>query len=234
MEPDHKHLTGLPLSLVSPVDLGRVIRELEQLENHLNELRIRTPGQEIKMPKTTKLMDDLLNLNQLNLLQAADRKTLKQFLSVVKQRAPRLHISFSADPSPLFVEKIMTWLRKEVHPVVLLTTGLQPNIGAGCIVRTTNKYFDFSLAKDFEKKRDVLMQALRDAPVKEAAPQAVTTTPAHAQQTVSTPAATAPAAPEKPLAKPTNTYLATPASPASATTEPGAPKLAAAHAEAHR
>jgi len=163
MESDHKHITGLPISLVGPVDLGRVMRELEQLSEQLHQLQLREAGDEIKMPKTSKMMDELLTLNQLNLLQEADRQTLAEFLKEVKTRAPRLHVSFSADPSPLFVEKIMTWLRREIHPVVLMTVGMQPNIGAGCIVRTTNKYFDMSLAKDFAKKRDVLMAQLKQA-----------------------------------------------------------------------
>ena len=58
----------------------------------------------------------------------------------------------------------MTWLRREIHPLVLMTVGLQPNIGAGCIVRTTNKYFDFSLRQDFANKRDLLQAALEMPP----------------------------------------------------------------------
>jgi len=171
---EHKHITGLPLSLVSPVDLGRVMRELDQLDNQLHEMQLRTAGQEVKMPKTTKMMDEILALNRLNLLLEEDRKTLRFFLKEIHDRAPRLHVSFSADPSILFVEKIMTWLRQEVHPVVLMTIGLQPNIGAGCVIRTTNKYFDLSLARDFAKKRDLLMQQLHDAPVQKPAVQAPT------------------------------------------------------------
>ncbi|HYH36035.1 MAG TPA: hypothetical protein VD706_00875, partial [Candidatus Saccharimonadales bacterium] len=81
-----------------------------------------------------------------------------------KQRSPVLHISFSADPSPTFTEKLMTWLREEIHPLVLLSVGLQPTIGAGCIVRTTNKQFDLSLREDFLKKRELLLSQLRSAP----------------------------------------------------------------------
>ena len=62
-------------------------------------------------------------------------------------------MSFSADPSVTFLTKLMTWLRQEIHPQVLLTVGLQPTIGAGCILRTTNRYFDFSLRQDFANKR---------------------------------------------------------------------------------
>ena len=112
------------------------------------------------MPKTSHLMDQIIQLNKLNLLQPPHRAALKQFLEAVKRQSPVLHISFSADPSPAFIEKLMAWLRKEIHPLVLLTVGLQPNIGAGCIVRTANKQFDFSLRQDFLEKRDLLRSQL--------------------------------------------------------------------------
>lgn len=162
MEPNHQHMEGLPLSLVSPVDLGRLLRELDSLNNQLQELALRSGGKELQLPRTTHMLDEVVSFNKLNLLLEADRATLKTFLTTIRTRAPRLHISFSADPSPLFIEKLMTWLRREVHPVVLITIGLQPSIGAGCVVRSTNKYFDLSLGKDFEDKRDLLMAKLRE------------------------------------------------------------------------
>ena len=113
---------------------------------------------ENKLPKTSKLMDQLVHVNRLNLLKDDDRAGLKRFLEDVKKRSPVMHISFSADPSTGFLDKLMAWLRREIHPSVLLTIGLQPNIGAGCIVRTTNKQFDFSLRQDFANKRGLLLQ----------------------------------------------------------------------------
>jgi hypothetical protein len=144
--------------------VGRLIRELELIDNTLLQLGLRAGGSEIKLPKTSHLMDQTVQVNKLNLLQAEDRAVLRQFLNAIKKQSPVLHMSFSADPSPAFIEKLMVWLRREIHPAVLLTIGLQPTIGAGCILRTTNKYFDFSLRQDFLKKRD-LLQAKLSAPV---------------------------------------------------------------------
>jgi hypothetical protein len=177
-------LVGLPMLVASPVDVGRLIRELEQIDNTLLQLGLRAGGAEVKMPKTSHLMDQTVQLNKLNLLQADDRGRLQQFLAAVKKQSPVLHMSFSADPSPAFIEKLMVWLRREIHPAVLLTIGLQPTIGAGCILRTTNKYFDFSLRQDFLKKRDLLLAKL-SAPV-------VSTLPATAVKPMTTvPAVTA-------------------------------------------
>lgn len=157
---DTKKMVGLPVSVASPVDLGRLIRELEAIDNSLTQLSVRGGGGEVKMPQTSQLLDQTVELNKLNLLQESDRKLLKQFLQGIRQRSPRLHMSFGADPSPKFIETLTQWLRTNVHPLVLLTIGLQPNIGAGCVVRTTNKYFDFSLGKHLGENRELLMSKL--------------------------------------------------------------------------
>jgi hypothetical protein len=155
-------MVGLPISVASPVDLGRIIRELDAVDNALNQSAIR--HEEVtELPKMSELLNQTVELNKLNLLQDSDRKLLMQFLVSIRDRAPRLHMSFSADPSPQFSEKLTAWLREKVHPLVLVTFGLQPSIGAGCVLRTTNKYFDFSLGASLTKNRDLVMQSLREA-----------------------------------------------------------------------
>lgn len=155
-----KHLSGLPLMASGPIDIGRLIRELEAVDNALLETELRTKAPATQLPKLGQLMNDTVELNKLDLLQAADRRQLLEFLTLVKDKAPVIHISFSAEPDMAFIEKIMTWLRREIHPVVLLTIGLQPNLGAGCIVRSTNKQFDLSLRQNFIDKRELLMSKL--------------------------------------------------------------------------
>jgi F0F1-type ATP synthase delta subunit len=98
-------------------------------------------------------------------LHEDSRQRLTSFLEEVRNHAPTLHMSFSADPSPAFTQRLITWLRSEIHPIVLLQVGLQPNIGAGSVVRTTNKYFDFSLRSRFKQKGDVLAQLLKEGSV---------------------------------------------------------------------
>lgn len=153
-------LVGLPLQVVGPVDVGRLLRELEVIDNAALQMNIRDGSDETKLPKVSQMMEKTVELNKLNLANAGNRKQLADLLTTVKEQAPVLHISFSSDPAPPFVEKLMAWLRREIHPVVLLTIGLQPSIGAGCIVRSTNHYFDFSLRQDLLKKQDMLMSSL--------------------------------------------------------------------------
>lgn len=154
---------SLPLSVATKMDVGRLLRELQQVDNFLNEDAIRTPGTPTKMPKTSRLLDETIAINKANLLHQKDRARLIDFILSVRTKAPIMHISFSADPSPAFTHKLITRLRSEIHPLVLLQLGLQPNIGAGSVLRTTNMYFDFSLRKRLEQKGDVLVEVLRGA-----------------------------------------------------------------------
>ncbi len=153
----------LPVLVASPTDVGRLARELEALDDSLLQLKLRKGGEAVHMPKTSQLMDETIQLNKLNLLQATDRKQLLKFLQAVKKQAPVMHASFSSDPSVAFIEKLMTWLRREVHPQILLTIGLQPTIGAGCMIRSTNHYFDFTLRHKFDAQRDMLIEKLGGA-----------------------------------------------------------------------
>ncbi|MEO8104985.1 MAG: hypothetical protein ABI602_01475 [Candidatus Saccharibacteria bacterium] len=151
----------LPGSVVGPVDLGRMLRELATLENTLMQLRLK-PDTAPRLPKTSKLLDQAIELNKLNLLDEADFIALQKFLSHTRECAPVLHISFGADPSAIFTQKLVQWLRQEIDPLVLLTIGLQPTIGAGCVVRSVNKYFDFSLREHLINNRQQLIAQLQE------------------------------------------------------------------------
>lgn len=195
----------LPGQVIGRVDVGRLLREVEELDNFMKQAAIREPGTPVKMPKTSRLVDEMVTTNKLNMLHEADRARLIDFLKSVKAKAPIMHMSFSADPSPTFLTKLIAWLRAEIHPLVLLQVGLQPNIGAGVIVRTTNKHFDFSLRQRFKKEREKLvlkLHAMSDShtPVFAAAGAAPAATPAAQPAQAPAAAAPAPAAPAKPTA----------------------------------
>jgi F0F1-type ATP synthase delta subunit len=152
---------SLPLSVVSLIDLSRLQRELEAVNIFLTQAAARATGTAVTLPKTTRNLEKLYQQNNLNLLVAADREHLGQFLQHVRDKAPRVHISFAADPSSAFMQKLVAWFRDTAHPLTILQIGLQPTIAAGCVVRTTNKYFDLSLRKDFDKHRKQLIDMVR-------------------------------------------------------------------------
>lgn len=188
----------LPVALATRSDLSRVIHELEKVDDFLRQSAIRQPGSPMQLPKTSKVFEELVNGSHLNMLLDDDRQYLEHSLEWMREKAPVMHVAFSTDPSPLFLERLITWLRQNISPYVLIRIGLHPNIGAGCVVRSTNKYFDFSLRQRFASKRELLLEQLgvvRTAATPEPAPVAPPETPAP------TPAATS-TAPEVPTAPP--------------------------------
>ena len=167
----------LPISIVTKVDVGRLLREITAIEDFLEQAAIRQPGTNVNLPKMTKAVDDLVTANKVNLLVSDERTSLIEFLTEVREKAPEIHFSFSAEPSPGFMQKLPTYLRDNIHRHVLLQIGLQPTIGAGFMMRTTNKYYDFSLRTALKSKHDLLIDSLRN--LKSSAPEATQTeTPA--------------------------------------------------------
>lgn len=152
----------LPPTLSGPADVARLARELESLESYMYQAGLRHKGEAIKLPKMSRAIDDLAQLNKLELLKPEDRKKLGALLTVLHTKAPVMHISFSVEPSAAFVAKLVNWLRENINPFVLVTIGKQPTIGGGCVVRTTNKQFDFSFRQYLQGHRGDLSNALAE------------------------------------------------------------------------
>jgi F0F1-type ATP synthase delta subunit len=150
----------LSTNIISQVDVARILRELKDLEDFFAANKTRPAGSALQLPKLTRLLDEIAKDNDYNLLEEAHRKALKQQLDVVLGKAPLLHISFAAEPSPKALEKILVWFRTNIHPQALLQVGLQPSIAAGCVVRTANRVFDMSLREHLNDQQKFLAQLI--------------------------------------------------------------------------
>lgn len=149
----------LSLAVATRSDLSKCLREMETLEDFFHQAGLRNV-QAKEVPRVSLALESLASANQLNLLVAQDRGDLMNFLARVKAKAPVVHLSFPSEASGDFIARILEWFRTEVHPFVLLHIGLQPELAAGCVVRTTNKMFDFSFRNRFEKSKQLLIAAL--------------------------------------------------------------------------
>ena len=150
----------LPVLVFGVVEVRRLKRELEALDDYMQQTTIREPGRQPALPRLSRLMEGLATDNGRNLLVDSDRQELRQFLGNIEKTAPTVHVSFASDPSSAFIAKLVTWLRGNIHPQILLQIGLQPTIAAGCIVRTANKSFDLSLRQNLTEQRGKLIEAL--------------------------------------------------------------------------
>jgi F0F1-type ATP synthase delta subunit len=151
----------LPTQVVGPADVSRLLREITDVEDFLHQAALRKAGASTaQVPHLSRLLGEFAESNQLNMLKVEDRASAGEFLRAIKLAAPIIHISFARDPSATFIGKLVTWLRANIHPQLLLHIGLQPGLAAGCTVRTQNKYFDFSLRRRFTEQRQLLIDKL--------------------------------------------------------------------------
>lgn len=153
----------LPLTLVGEVDITRLLREINTLDDFFVSAEVRKSGSSIQPPRLTRLLNDIALGNKYNLLQKTDREELAGQLNELRKSAPSIHISFAAEPSPKALEQVLRWLRENIHPLILLRVGLQPTIAAGCVLRTANKVFDLSLRENLNKQEPYLVELIRGA-----------------------------------------------------------------------
>ncbi|MFZ1323781.1 MAG: hypothetical protein WAQ57_01310 [Candidatus Saccharimonadales bacterium] len=149
----------LPTTLISRGDLGKCLREVEQINDYFHQSGLRG-SKDQPLPTLGHTLESLAQANGLNLIHAEDRDELIRFLTRLKAKAPSVFMSFPSEASDDFIAKLLDWFRAEVHPYVLLNAGLQPELAAGCTLRTTNKFFDFSFRNRLERSKQKLVEAL--------------------------------------------------------------------------
>lgn len=150
----------LPTLIFGSVEVRRLLRELEMLDEQLRQMALRR-DEKFEMPRVSRLLDALASENRRDLLRGTDRTILRDFLRHIIEQAPTIHVSFAADPSSAFIAKIVSWFRANIDAHALVQIGLQPSIAAGCVVRTQNKVFDLSLRNHFSRQTELLIASLR-------------------------------------------------------------------------
>jgi F0F1-type ATP synthase delta subunit len=150
-------------SVISPSDVARLERELISLDDFFVAAKARQTGTAMQLPRLTRALDQLAKDNNINLLEADERHRLAKALKMAYDQAPTLHISFATEASPKALEKLVVWIRANIHPQALIQVGLQPSIAAGCFLRTANKTFDMSLRATMKKSESQLLKLIAGA-----------------------------------------------------------------------
>ena len=229
MAENTKTKIALPEQLISSVDMSRIIRELEALDESLRQAEIRKPGTPTKLSRSSVTLEDLARLNKVALTDAAARESLIGALKEFMKSAPRIHMALPAEPSGNFTKKIAVWIRQNIHQEILLDIGLQPTLAAGCLIRTNNKMFDMSLRHHFADSRHLLVEKIREIA---GGDEPATTSFVDVMMVREAPASAkpkpAPAAPGQPAPAPVDAAkAAAPAAPAATQPAPAAPAPAA-------
>ena len=151
----------LPKSLVTKIDLSRLIRELESVDNQLNAERIRAKeGSDVQVPVLSGQLQEFLMENKLQISTSQQFAQLIKELRNLKDKTPVIHLTFAATADIESLQRLAEWVRREIHPQALISVGLQPGLVAGVYVRTPNHVHDFSLKGALKKSRGVLVKEL--------------------------------------------------------------------------
>lgn len=150
----------LPIALASRQDITHIHRELRLFDDVAMQSVMRHDNP-VKYPPISGLLRDMVKDNQIDLSNEKARKKLINELETLKNNAPSIHMSFAVEPTPQVLQKIVTWLRAEIDPRIVIQVGLQPTIAAGTIIRTPSHQYDFSLRQHLIKNRQKLIEALK-------------------------------------------------------------------------
>lgn len=157
----------LPPSLIGHAELGRLVRELEVVDNELERQRVRAHAGAAKtgtyqLPVMSRALTDLVQLNKLDLTDGKLRDQLRTDLRRLKDHAPAVHLTFATEADPESLQKLTAWIRKELHPQALVSVGLQPSIIGGVYVRTPNHVHDYSIRSLLQSKQDVIVADIEE------------------------------------------------------------------------
>ncbi len=151
----------IPLSLVGRPQINRALQELDRLDDFLLAASAHKKTKAGESFEVTPLLDELARDNGYQMTKSEDCQVLKKRLKNLLATSPQVHVSFAVEPSLKDLEPIVIWFRTHIHPTLLLQIGLQPNIVAGCVVRTPNKVFDLSLRTHMRDQQTHLMELIK-------------------------------------------------------------------------
>jgi hypothetical protein len=153
----------LPPTVVSKLDLARLVAEIEKIDNEMTSLAVRSKtgiAEEYK-PIVSDQLRDFLVLNAMKIeYNSQSRMQLIGQMRLLKDKAPVVHMTFAVEADRESLVYLSKWMRESVHPQTVLSIGLQPGLVAGVYLRTPNRVHDLSLRSALTNGRDVLVKEL--------------------------------------------------------------------------
>jgi len=140
----------LPHSIITKSQLASLQRELVRLST-------------AKTAKQKKLSDDLeqfLAMNRIGTITAELQKKLLTALAATAKNAPQITIALGSLPDTDERIELITWLRSQIHPQLLLHIVQDSDVIAGAVIRTERNVYDYSLHSAIFSNTNLLAQKL--------------------------------------------------------------------------
>lgn len=152
----------LPSSVVTKVDVSRLVRDAERVDGELTTgaVRKKTGSVDTVKPVLSEQLIEFLSMNNLSFETSKERTELIKQLRILKDKVPVTHMTFATVADPESLQSLIAWLRGSVHPQAVIEVGLQPALVAGVYLRTPNHVHDLSLRGTLQGKRGLLVKEL--------------------------------------------------------------------------
>lgn len=152
----------LPSSLVTRVDISRLVHEAERVDNELTaaSVRAKTGTAQATVPVLSDQLQEFLTQNQLSLQNSVERTDLIKQLRLLKDKVPIIHMTFAVTADRESLEHLAVWLRGSVHKQAVIAVGLQPALVAGVYLRMPNRVMDLSMRALLKGSHDKLTAQL--------------------------------------------------------------------------
>jgi hypothetical protein len=156
---------ALPSSVVSRVDVSRLVDDAERVDNSLTTDTVRTKagGETGTVAAPSEQLAAFLDMNQLAFDSSQQRTAIIKQLRLLKDNVPVIHMTFAVEADRESLGQLVSWLREQVHKQTVIAVGLQPGLVAGVYLRTPNHVHDLSLKAKLEGSRDLLVKELEAA-----------------------------------------------------------------------
>ena len=151
----------LPPTVATKAQLLSLRKNLDEVLESINQnnIRIKEDVEAQPAPDVSGSLASLLAVNKLK--PSAEVMTqLKKWVEYLLHHAPIVRLTFSSEPGPKELSRMIDWFRQETGLVVLLHIGLQPSIAGGVMVRTTSHRYDLSLRNDLLSRTDKFIDAV--------------------------------------------------------------------------
>lgn len=152
----------MPATVVTRVDLSRLVREAERVDNEYTAVSVREKigAKGDVMPAMSEQLLEFLEKNKIEFGKSKERSRVVKQLRKLKDSAPTIHMTFAVEADIESLQRLATWVRESIHPQAIIDVGLQPGLIGGVYLRTENHVHDLSLRGKLQAGRSILVKEL--------------------------------------------------------------------------
>lgn len=156
------HEFTLPPAIISKVDISRLVREFEDVDNTLTAKNVRKKAgaSDEEALAMSPQLQSFLDANPVNLEDSGARSDYIKQLRLLKNNVPVMNMTFAVVADAESLQQLSAWLRESVHPQTVIDVHLQPALVAGVYLRSQNHVFDFTVRNALKEKRGELKKEL--------------------------------------------------------------------------